>query len=144
MNPENIFSISGTLAMAGWIILIALPFWRSSDKFITGIIVTLFAIVYSWLIFSAFHWSDFSKFGTLDGVSNLFENRNLLLAGWIHYLAFDLMTGMFIVRNARIYSIPHLLLAPCLLLTFMLGPMGLLLFLLLRSFYAKKYFADNA
>ena len=74
---------------------------------------------------------------------SLFTNPALVTAGWVHYLAFDLMTGIWIKRNSLKYGIPHLLVIPCLLLTFMLGPVGLLLYLLIRSLKTKHYFAEN-
>ena len=71
--------------------------------------------------------------GSLAEVSRLFENPYLLLAGWVHYLAFDLFIGAWEVRDARRLGIPHLLVVPCLGLTFILGPVGLLLYLGLRA-----------
>jgi len=71
-------------------------------------------------------------FSSLAEVARLFENPSLLLAGWVHYLAFDLFIGAWEVRDARRLGIPHLLVVPCLVLTFMLGPVGLLLYLGLR------------
>ena len=54
----------------------------------------------------------------------------LLLAGWVQYLAFDLFIGAWQVRDARTQGISHLLVIPCLLLTFLFGPAGLLHFLI--------------
>ena len=143
MSPENIFKLCSTIALAGWIILIFIPFWRSSDKFIIGIIITLFSIIYAWLIFSNFSFSDIKKFNSLQGVMQLFTNPFIVTAGWIHYLAFDLMTGLFISRNARMYRISHLLIVPCLFFTFMFGPVGLLLYFIIRFVITKKYFSTN-
>ena len=61
----------------------------------------------------------------------LFENPWLLLAGWAHYLAFDLFIGGWEVRDAQRRGIPHLLVVPALVLTFLFGPAGLLLYLLI-------------
>ena len=72
-------------------------------------------------------------FGSLDAVTLLFQNRWALLAGWIHYLAFDLFVGTWIVRDAADRHIFHPILVPFLVLTFMLGPAGLLGYLLLRG-----------
>jgi hypothetical protein len=66
-------------------------------------------------------------------VSRLFANRHLLLAGWVHYLAFDLFVGAGEVRDARRHALSHLLVVPCLALTFLLGPAGLLLYYAVRS-----------
>ena len=143
MSPDKIFSLCSTLAMAGWIILVFLPFWFHSDKFILGIIIVIFAIVYAWLIFDSFHFYDIKKFSSLQGVMELFDNPVAVTAGWIHYLAFDLLAGIFIKRNGIKHNISHWLLIPCLLLTFMFGPTGLLLYLLIRFIKTRQYFASN-
>ena len=144
MTRDSIFQACSTIAMAGWIVLlIASPFWMSFDKFVIGIIITLFAIVYAWLITQSFTTGDFEKFGSLNGVMELFTNRTAVTAGWVHYLAFDLLTGTWIKKNSIKYNISHWLLIPCLFLTFMLGPVGLLLYLLIRTIKAMRYFAEN-
>jgi hypothetical protein len=144
MSPDSIFQICSTIAMAGWLVLIILsPFWSSFDKFLIGVVITVFAIVYAWLIFQVFQPEDFEKFGSLTGVMELFTNKTAVTAGWIHYLAFDLLTGIWIKKNAQKYGIHHLILLPCLLLTFMLGPIGLLLYLVIRAVQTKQYFVSN-
>jgi hypothetical protein len=142
MLPEQIFSASNSLALIGWMILIFFPFWKNRDLYIGGIIIMLFAVVYSWLIFSNMNVDDLKSFSTLDGVSNLFSDKNLLLAGWIHYLAFDLLAGIYIVNNAAKKGINHWITIPALFFTFLLGPFGLLLYILLRGIKTKKYIAD--
>jgi hypothetical protein len=130
--------------MTRWLILLIIsPFWLQTDKLLTGIAITLLCLVYTWLILGHFNFSDISKFGTLRGVMDLFTDKALVTAGWVHYLAFDLMTGLWIKRNSLRYGIPHALVIPCLLLTFMLGPIGLLLYLLIRSIKLKQYFPEN-
>ena len=144
MSPDNIFQTCSTIAMAGWLVLLIIsPFWSSFDKFLIGTIITLLAIVYAWLIFQVFSPGDFEKFGSLNGVMALFTDKTAVTAGWVHYLAFDLLTGIWIKKNAQKYNIHHLILIPCLLFTFMLGPIGLLLYLLVRSIKTKQYFAAN-
>ncbi|HEU6452531.1 MAG TPA: ABA4-like family protein, partial [Gemmatimonadaceae bacterium] len=67
-----------------------------------------------------------------------FENPWALLAGWVHYLAFDLFVGGWEVRDAQRRGIPHLLVVPALVLTFLFGPGGLLLYLAIRSLVRRK------
>lgn len=144
MSPDSIFQICSSIAMLGWIVLLLLsPFWSGFDKFLIGVVITLFAIVYGWLIFQVFTPGDFQKFGSLNGVMELFTNKTAVTAGWVHYLAFDLMVGIWEKKNSIKYNIPHLLILPCLLLTFMLGPLGLLLYLLIRFIKTKQYFISN-
>jgi hypothetical protein len=72
------------------------------------------------------------SFSTLAGVAMLFSNPWILLAGWVHYLAFDLLIGTWEARDARERRVPHWLLIPCLFLTFMFGPVGWLLYMGVR------------
>ncbi|MBC7850844.1 MAG: DUF4281 domain-containing protein [Chitinophagaceae bacterium] len=144
MTPDYLFKLCSSIAMISWILLIILsPFWARIDRFLIGIVITLFAIVYAWLIVQTFSPNDFGKFGTLAGVQELFSNPFMLVAGWVHYLAFDLLTGIWIKKNSIKYGISHWLVVPCLLLTFMLGPVGLLVYLLIRWVASKEYFASN-
>lgn len=144
MTPDSIFQICSTIAMISWLVLIvASPFIPEVDKFLIGIVITLLAIVYAWLIASSFNPGDIKSFGSLDGVMTLFQNKTLLTAGWVHYLAFDLMVGAWIKRNALNYGISHWLIIPCLFFTFMLGPVGLLLYLLIRFVKTRNYFSAN-
>ncbi|HRH59393.1 MAG TPA: ABA4-like family protein [Chitinophagaceae bacterium] len=144
MNPATIFQICSTIALIGWLLLIIVsPFWYGVDKFIISIIITIFALVYAWLIATNFYFGDIQKFNSLEGVMSLFTNPATVTAGWIHYLAFDLMTGLWIKNNSLKHGIGHGLVIPCLLLTFMFGPIGLLLYLLLRWLITKQYFAQN-
>lgn len=144
MTPDSIFKICSTIAMISWLVLIiASPFILKIDKFLIGVIITLLSLVYAWLIASSFSPGDIKNFGSLDGVMKLFQNKTMLTAGWVHYLAFDLMVGTWIKRNSMIYGISHWLIIPCLFFTFMLGPVGLLLYLILRFLKTKKYFSTN-
>lgn len=144
MSPDTIFQLCSAIAMIGWLTLfIASPFILEVDKFLTGIIITLLALVYAWLIASSFNPGDMKSFGSLEGVMKLFQNKTLVTAGWVHYFAFDLMVGIWIKRNSLKYGMPHWLIIPCLLFTFMLGPVGLLLYLLLRFIKTWNHFSAN-
>ena len=90
------------------------------------------ATVYLTLVILHFRESG-GGFGSLAGVSKLFENPYMLLAGWIHYLAFDLFTGSWLVRDSQRLRIAHAYVVPCLLLTFLFGPVGLLTWFLIRT-----------
>ena len=143
MTADTIFQICNILALIGWILLVLLPNWWAIDKFIIGVVITMFAIVYSGLVFGAFNAHQFQNFNSLDGVMQLFRNRSILTAGWIHYLAFDLLAGVFIRKNAIQHGISHWLVLIPLIITFLLGPLGLLLYLLIRFIVTREYFAEN-
>jgi Domain of unknown function (DUF4281) len=133
MNQDLIFKACTLLATAGWLGLIFLP-RRPRVRTFTGIVIPA---VIGVLYVGAFALSlrdavAGGGFGSLDAVALLFQNRWALLAGWIHYLAFDLFVGTWIVRDATERRVLHPLLVPLLVLTFLLGPAGLLGYLLLR------------
>lgn len=132
---ETVFSICSTLAMGGWLLLITLPRQRLAHLIASVAIPLTIAVVYLVLIVQHFGSAD-GGFGSLADVQRLFANPALLLAGWVHYLAFDLFIGAWEVRDAQRRGVPHLLVVPCLLLTFLFGPIGLLAYLGLRAWKA--------
>ena len=132
MNPEAIFKLVNPLASVGWLILIFFGRKQWAARLVTGLVVPLLlALLYCGLLIAHLSESN-GSFSTLDGVAALFQNRWLLLAGWIHYLAFDLFVGSWEVRDAEAQRIPHLAVIPCLILTFLFGPAGLLAYCILR------------
>lgn len=139
MTLEQIFSICSTFAMVGWILLMVAPRWRWTERLIIiGVWPALLSVVYLILIVVHFGTAE-GGFGSLAEVSKLFESKGALLAGWVHYLAFDLLIGAFEVKKAKEERIPHLLIIPSLVLTFFLGPIGFLLFVLTRSIRNRRF-----
>ncbi len=137
MQSETIFSLLNLLALLGWLLLLVLPRWRWTGRIVqSGAVSLVFAAAYLVLIGLSLPGSG-GNFSTLAGVRRLFENDYGLLAGWAHYLAFDLFVGSWVLGNAQKFKIPHLLVIPCLFLTFMLGPVGLLTYYGLRAVLRK-------
>ena len=135
--PDQIFSIANLVAVIAWVLLAALPRQRWVASVLTGIVVpALFAVVYVAIVVTTFGRSP-GGFSTLPAVATLFSNPWALLAGWIHYLAFDLFVGSWEVRDARARGVPHLLVLPCLVLTCLFGPAGWLLYMAMRSSYLR-------
>ncbi len=133
MSPEQVFSLANAVAALCWLTLAVLPRKAWVSNVAAGVAVpAMLAFVYAILIGVNF-WSAEGSFSSLAGVALLFRNPWLLLAGWIHYLAFDLLVGSWEARDARQRGIPHLLLLPCLIMTFLFGPAGWLLYLGMRS-----------
>lgn len=77
-------------------------------------------------------------FDSLANVMKLFTNEWSVLAGWIHYLAFDLFVGAWEVKDSQEKGISHWFVIPCLVLTFLFGPIGFLLYSVLRFFLGQK------
>lgn len=143
MAADTLFSICGDLVLPGWLLLVVAPRWRWTQRLINSCIIPLMlAVVYLFLIVTHFGKSG-GGFGSLAQVAQLFSDPYNLLAGWIHYLAFDLFIGGWEVRDAQRLSIRHLLVVPCLILTFLLGPVGLLLYFILRWTLKRKFFVEE-
>jgi hypothetical protein len=133
MAPEQIFSIANLVALASWLMLAIFPRRRAVTHVAAGAVVpAILGTVYAVLIAATWAGSR-GSFSSLAGVAELFQNPWLLLAGWIHYLAFDLLIGAWEVRDAIARRVPYVLVLPCLALTFMFGPAGWLLYLAVRS-----------
>jgi len=131
MSFETAFSLASLLAIAGWLSLLAspwVPIW--SDR-IAGLYVPV-ALSVGYLILVLIPSAQSGGFETLASVMELFSHEQAMLAGWVHYLAFDLIIGALICRSARTQGISFWFVLPCLPLVFLLGPVGFLAFLGVR------------
>lgn len=137
MTPDQVFSIANLFVVVPWILLAALPRQRWVTEVVASLVVpALLAVVYVGIVVTTLGSSQ-GGFSTLTDVATLFSSPWVLLAGWIHYLAFDLFVGSWEVRDARDRGVPHLLVLPCLVLTFLLGPSGWLLYVVMRASYLR-------
>lgn len=132
LTPETIFLLCNNTAAIGWIVLILTPRFPSFARLLIPVVMCgLLAVVYLYLVVSDFSGAE-GSFTSLAGVAQFFSDPNVVLAGWIHYLVFDLFIGCWEVRDSRRHGIHHLLMIPALLLTFLLGPIGLLTYFVIR------------
>ena len=132
MTPDNLFSTANIVALLAWVLLAALPGKRWVAETVTGTIVpALLAAVYVAIV--ATTWaSSTGSFSSLSGVAMLFSHQWILLGGWIHYLAFDLLIGLWEREEAARIGLARGWLLPCQLLTFLFGPIGWLAFMAVR------------
>jgi len=137
MIPSDVFSIVNPLAMVMWILMIFLPKWKATTFLMDyKIIPVVLSLVYAFYIIISLQ-NGGMDFGSLESVMELFTKENAVLAGWVHYLAFDLLVGMWILDENKKHKIHHLLIIPCLIGSFMLGPIGFLLFIIIRTIKQK-------
>lgn len=131
MTAADLFSIVNTVALLGWLPLVFAPNWRWSVP-VARFLVCGFSLCY--VIVLGLHWGEGEGgFDTLENVAKLFSNSWMLVGGWIHYLAFDLFCGSWIVAEGRRRGLALWRVIPCLPLTFLFGPAGLGLFFLLNG-----------
>ena len=147
IDPATAYDLGGKLVMLGWAGLIASFFIeraRSAAQAAARLIISaLLAVAYGLLIRTGFGEADAGGYGSISEVRALFASDSALTAGWLHYLAFDLFVGSWIVDDGLKRRIPVLLILPCLPLTFLFGPLGLLLFILLRLACRRPQLAEN-
>ena len=138
MSPELIFSIANGIAALAWLLLAVLTTRPWVTELVTARIVpAMFAVAYVAIVVAVFPRAT-GSFSSIAGVQTLFSNPWLLLAGWLHYLAFDLLVGTWEARDSIERQVPRWLLVPCLFLTFMFGPTGWLLYLVARARYEPR------
>lgn len=138
MAAAQVFSSANLFALAGWAILVLAvvlrrPWWRDT---IAGL---LWPILLSVLYLAALGigWGAAEgSFASLAEVRALFASDWMLLAGWVHYLAFDLFIGAWITAAVERARLSRLWLIPILPLTFMFGPAGFFLFVVIRRGFA--------
>jgi len=139
-DPDFLFSAASAIAMLSWLALAFSPQgarWTPRVRKVAGRVVPLlFAVVYVAL-FAAKGMGD-GGYDSLAAVQRLFAVPELLLAGWLHYLAFDLFVGSWIAERAGALGVPHLVVLPLLALTFMFGPAGLLAFALVKAVLSRR------
>ena len=132
MSPDTLFRIGSSLALLGWLLLLLSPWLPARLRRVAPFLVPLaLAALYVAIVLA--HWHDApGGFGSLEAVMALFTDPPMVVAGWVHFLAFDLLVGAWIVATARRESIGFGWVVPCLAATFLFGPAGFLAFVVLR------------
>jgi hypothetical protein len=137
MSPDTLFQLASAAVLPGWVALALAPLARKWLVLASRCIAVLLSGLYVTLLVTGLAGDGpppGAGFDTLDGVRLLLSSPQALLAGWVHYLVFDLWVGSWEAEdNGATGALPHWLLLPCLALTFLAGPTGLLLYHLLKA-----------
>lgn len=128
VSPSAAFELANMVALAGWVMLAVLPASVTVRALVRYGIVGALALGYLVLIVPQLPALSPQSFMSLGGIKALFGNDWLLVAGWVHYLAFDLVAGLWIAERAVAIKLGRLWLVLILALTLMLGPVGLAVF----------------
>jgi len=136
MSLDLAFSLVNLSVVPAWMLLIFLPNWSVTKTLVHSMLypLVLGAIYTVGLFLSVFGGLGAADggFTTIESVRALFSVDIGIFVGWVHYLLFDLFVGAWEARDAKRRGFSHWLLIPCLFLTFMAGPFGLLLYIVLR------------
>jgi hypothetical protein len=138
MSPEALFKFANSFVIFAWILLLVLPRWKHTQSIVLNGVIVLFSILYSFTLLKGIGNLDLNSFSTLAGVKALFQSDEAVAMGWVHYLAFDLFVGAYIIRKAQAFDISRLLYSLCLPFTFMFGPLGYLLFFVVKTLKTKS------
>ena len=136
-----------------WLNLGILPFWfvliffpnSQIGKIFTASIFPIFilSLAYAYLLYIAHmdgydFLQNFRLYLGLGEISNLFENQNFLILFWVHFLAMNLFCGGWIVNDSQMFGINKFLVSIPLTITYLIGPIGILIYWIIRIFYAKR------
>ena len=145
MTLEMLFQATNYVVIPFWLLLILAPRWSWTERLVhSPVVLLLLTPIYAYMLFGYGPAPAAMSVRSLYGVMVGFSAPHVALAGWIHYLIFDLFVGAWEARDARRRGVPHLLLVPCLLATLMIGPVGLLLYVLVRFFSKRLLEFDEA
>lgn len=136
MDAARLFEYANAGVLPGWALLAMAPLrrdWAVAGARLVGAALCGFYVTLLVTGLAGGPPPEGAGFTSLDGVRLLLSSPPALLAGWVHYLAFDLWVGSWQVADAPAARLPHWLVLPCLALTFVAGPTGLLLYLLLKA-----------
>jgi len=144
---DSLFGIANVWAMACWAGLILLPrgpfvqsaiFYAGVGLLCLAYAVLLVLVTGGFVDAAPVEGGGAASFTTIEGVRGIFMSDGGVTVGWIHYLALDLFAGLWIARDADQKDFSRLVQAPVLLLTFVAGPAGLLLWFIIREKRARK------
>lgn len=142
MSDAALFQLASAVPLLGWAALLAAPLNRplavAAARVAAVVLAAGYVVLLGWRLLTAPGGFDPATFSTLPGLARAFSNPAVMLVGWTHYLAFDLWTGAWEAEEAHRRGVPHALVVPCLLLTFLAGPAGLVAFLLVRAPFRRR------
>ena len=144
LTLENIYLWTNFGVLPFWFLLVIIPNSKITQLFVNSIILPLIlTITYVYVFYLAILLDEpifdvLKLYLSLDNLYTIFATENFLLAFWIHFLALNLFLGSWVSRDGIKYNIPRKLVAIPLITVYFTGPLGLVLYWMLRVFYAKK------
>ena len=143
LSYETIYLIANWSVIPLWLLLIILPNHGVTNFFVQSIIAPLLlASAYVFVAYDIFLEGNildsFELYGGLEDLYSMFSSESFLLIFWLHFLAISLFLGAWIARDSQKYMVPRFFLIISLILTYFVGPGGLIIYWFIRIFFAKK------
>ena len=127
-----------------WFVLVVFPKSQICRVFITSIFpIFVLSIAYIYLLYIAFidgfnFLQNFKLYLGISEISSLFENQSFLILFWVHFLAMNLFCGSWIVNDSQLFGMNKFIVSIPLLTTYLIGPIGIVIYWIIRIFYAKR------
>ena len=127
-----------------WLILIFFPSSNINKFFVTSILpILLLSGAYIFALYKSYlnsydFISNFELYLSMSNLSNLFSNNLFLILFWIHFVSINLFVGGWMVRDSQKLVMNKILVAFPLIITYLIGPLGVFIYWLIRIFYAKS------
>lgn len=142
ISPDDIYLALNLGVLPFWALIIFVPFLKITDTLVHSVLAPIvLGVTYGWLLASvmggAVQMPEGAGFASLDALMKTFSVKEAVVAGWAHYIVFDLFVGAWIARDAQRIGLNQFIVAPALVLTLMIGPIGLLTYLLMRGISGK-------
>jgi hypothetical protein len=139
MTPDNFYAYASILIFVPWLLLIVAPRWEWTERIGFAAAIVLL-VAGAWFTFGYLRSSNGEgHLWSLEGFKNLFRSNDMLLTGWLNYLSFGLLVGTWQTHDAQQQKIPHIFVVPCLILTLLAGPTGLLAYLVVRAIRTRQW-----
>ena len=139
MSFETLNQLISIPVFVSWILMMALPRWKGTHRFLYSDIVPVGIGAIYFSIAAQYLPGWLSSFQNLESIAKFMAKPDLLFIGWIHYLAFDLFVGRSILADSQRRGVPHILMVPCLFVTLMFGPAGYLAYRIALLFTGKGW-----
>ncbi|AWV97884.1 ABA4-like family protein [Arcticibacterium luteifluviistationis] len=138
MTPSSIFSFGNAFVLLGWLLLLILPHWKYTQTLVLNGVILLLAVIYAYLVIKDLGSFEMDSFNSLASVKALFTTDTAIAIGWLHYLAFDLFVGAYVVRKSKEVGLARWVYSLILPFVFMFGPVGYVMFVLVKMVKTKS------
>lgn len=138
ISPDSLYLWLNFGVLPFWALIIFVPFLKITDTLVHSVFAPIvLGVIYGWLLAGLMAGTlplpEGAGFSSLDALMKTFTVKEAVVMGWAHYIVFDLFVGAWIARDAQRIGLNQFAVAPALLLTFLVGPIGLLTYLVIRG-----------
>ncbi|MDA0272436.1 MAG: ABA4-like family protein [Proteobacteria bacterium] len=142
MPADTVYMIINAAVLPFWLLLLVAPHTRVTNLAVhSGLVPILLGAVYIFYLMTSILGGgpEGASMNSLQGLLIAFSDADTLVGAWSHYLIFDLFVGAWLVRDAKRENIHHLAVVVPLILTLMAGPLGLVLYLVIRGVWRRRF-----